>query len=243
MSGHKHSRKRGSSLIVFEEHELKSGVILVGRRRGEMLPREVEPTMQTAGVLLIAVERGAALPTWVGRCPDRVSDVFVLVSNSDEPAEALQKRLEQRLHLLSESDYQRGLAVLVVGNGFASTAAELSRRNIADRLLSYLAEIGQGMLLLLADENASLDTRSQLLSMAGALAQEVRGTRISISLRFGAQGECEPPQEILALSEPIARRTSRRPPPQSGEMLRTEAVAPLHKATSVAPKRRLRSAG
>src|SRR5512133_4101591 len=240
MSGHKQSRRRGSSLTVFEEHELKSGVILVGRRRGEMLPREVEPSMQTAGVLLVAVERGAALPTWVGRCPERVSDVFVLVSNADEPAEALKRRREQRLHLLTESDYQRGLAVLVVGNGQTSTEAELSRRNVADRLLSYLAEVGQGMLLLLAAENASLEPRSQLLSMAGALAPEVRGTRIAISLRFGAEGDHEPPQEIVALAEPVTRRTSRRPPPQSGEMLRAD-LPQLHKAHSVTPKRRLRA--
>jgi hypothetical protein len=202
--------------------------------------------MQTAGVLLVAVERGAALPTWVGRCQDKVSDVCVLVSNSYEPTEALLKRVDQRLHLLSESNYQRGLAVLVVDNVCATADAEESRKRIADRLLSYLAEVSQGMLLLLAEESASLESRTQLLSLAGSLAQDVRGTRISISVRFGTLRESEPPQEISTLSEPIARRTSRRPPPQSGEMLRVSVAAPpapLHKAPSLAPKRRLSSTG
>lgn len=197
--------------------------------------------MQTAGVLLVAVERGATLPAWVGRCQDRVSDVVLLVSNSDEPAEALTKRIEQRVHLLSDSDHQRGLAVFVVDIAHTSADAALARKRIADCLLAYLAQVGEGVLLLLVDESASLESRSELLSLVGVLAQEVRGTKISISLRFGKAVEKEPPQELVVFPEPILRRTSRRPPPQSGEMLRASTVPPLHKASSISPRRRLRN--
>jgi hypothetical protein len=221
---------------------MKSGVILAERRGGGLLPRELEPTMQTAGVLLVAVERGAALPTWIGHCQDKVSDVFVLVGNTMEPTDALLRRVEQRLALLTDTEQRRGMAVLVAERGHASPEAEQVRAQVADRLLSYLARVGQGMLLLLTEESASLESRVQLLSMAGVLAQQVRGTQISINVRFGTQNGCEPPEEILSLGAIPMRRTSRRPPPHSGQMPKPSMVPSVHKAPSLLPKRRMSNA-
>jgi hypothetical protein len=86
----------------------------------------------------------------------------------------------------------------------------------------------------------------QLLSMAGTLAQQVRGTKLSISVRFGAQNTSEPPQELFSLSHTTSRRTTRRPPPQSGQMPKPSMVPALHKTLhrepSVLPKRRLSNA-
>jgi hypothetical protein len=198
--------------------------------------------MQTAGVLLVVVEKGAVLPTWIGRCQDRVSDVFVVVGNAEEPADALLKRVEQRLNLLTGSEHQRGFTVLVAAGGRPSVEVEQSRIQVADRLQRYLAELGQGLLLLLTDESASLESRVQLLSMAGVLAQQVRGTRISINVRFGSlHGDVLPP-ELLASTEPPLRRASRRPPAESGQMLRPSAMPQLHKAPTLLPKRRVGNA-
>ncbi len=198
--------------------------------------------MQPTGVLLVAVERGASLPIWIGHCQDKVSDVFLLVGNNEEPTDTLLKRIEQRLTLLSESEHQRGLVVLVAEPGYASPETEQMRMEVADRLLGYLAQLGEGILLLLSEDTASLESRVQLLSMAGTLAQQVRGTRLSISVRFGSQSSSEPPQELFSLTHSALRRTSRRPPPQSGQMPKPSMVPPLHKAPSVLPKRRLSNA-
>lgn len=199
--------------------------------------------MQTAGVLLVAVESGAFLPPWLGHCQDRVSDVFVLVGNADEPADALLKRVEQRVSLLAESEHRLGLVVLVVEPGPASPEAASLRMRVSDRLLGYLDQLGEGMLLLLTEESASLESRMQLLSMAGNLAQQVKGTKLSVSVRFGSQHAQEPPQEILRLAQSPVRRTSRRPPPQSGQMLKPSIVPTLHKAPSMLPRRRYSNAG
>jgi len=197
--------------------------------------------MHTPGVLLVAVEKGASLPTWIGHCQDKVSDVFLLVSTIEEPRDALVKRIEQRLALLTESEHQRGLVVLVADPNPASAESEEARMQVADRLLGYLAQLGEGLLLLLTEDSAPLESRVQLLSMAGTLAQRVRGTRLSISVRFGAQGASEPPQELFTLA-PAVRRTTRRPPPQSGQMPKPSLIPPLHKVPSVLPKRRLGNA-
>jgi hypothetical protein len=198
--------------------------------------------MQSTGVLLVAVERGASLPTWIGHCQDKVSDVFLLVGNSEESRDVLLKRVEQRLTLLSESGHRRGLVVLVADPSPASIDTEEARMQVADRLLGYLAQLGEGILLLLSEDSAPLESRVQLLSMAGTLAQQVRGTKLSISVRFGAQNTSEPPQELFSLSHSVGRRTSRRPPPQSGQMPKPSLVPTLHKTASVLPKRRLSNA-
>ncbi|MGC4066151.1 MAG: hypothetical protein QM784_16210 [Polyangiaceae bacterium] len=149
------------------QHDEGSGVILAERRGGGLLPRELEPNMQTAGVLLVAVEGGALLPTWIGRCQDRVSDVFVLAGSSEEPADALLRRVEQRVSLLTGGTANRGLAVLVTEGGPVSTAAEIARLRVAQALLQYLSTLKGGTLLLLTDEDAPLESRVQLLSTAG----------------------------------------------------------------------------
>jgi hypothetical protein len=243
MAGRKHRRRKSSARIENEERELKSGVILAGLRGGGLLPRELESNMHTAGVLLVAAERGAALPTWIGQCQDKVSDVFVLVGNSQEPPNALLKRVEQRLSLLEESEHRCGLVVMIAEPGCASPETEQARMQVANRLLDYLSDLGEGTLLLLTEDGASLEGRIQLLSMAGTLAQQVRGTGILISVRFGSQHGCEPPQEIFGLSAHHARRSSRCPPPKSGQMPKPSIVPELHKVPSVLPKRRLSNAG
>jgi hypothetical protein len=244
MVGLKHPTKKRAARFENHGRELVSGVILARRPEARARPWGSESNMQTDGVLLVAVERGAALPTWIGHCQDRVSDVFVLVGNTDEPIDTRLKRLDQRLSHLAESEYRRGLVVIVAAPELATPEAEAVRMQVADRLLSRLTRLGEGKLLLLTDENASLDSRIQLLSMAGTLAQQVRGTKLSISVRFGARNESEPPPEIFGLADPPpTRRMTRRPPHESGPVPKPSFIPTLHKAPAIQPKRRLSNAG
>lgn len=221
----------------------ESGAILARRRGGGNLPRELELNMQTAGVLLVIVEGGANLPSWIGRCQDKVSDVFVLAGSSDERADALLHRVEQRLTLLLNSDAKRGLAVLVTEAGPVTTAVELARLRIAQALLGYLKAHNEGVLLLLTQEDAPLETRVQLLSMAGNLAQQLRGSNISVNVRFGALADTAPPQELFGHGQNAGRRNTRRPPPQSGQMLKPSLMPPLHKVPAILPRRKVSEAG
>jgi hypothetical protein len=198
--------------------------------------------MQTAGVLLVAVEGGAVLPTWIGRCQDKVSDVFVLAGSNEEPAEALLRRVEQRVSLLARNGVERGIAVLVTAGDTVSTAAEIARLRLTQALLGYLSHLNEGSLLLLTEEDAPLDSRIQLLSTAGNLAQQLRGTNISVNVRFGSLSDTDPPPELLAPQPPL-RRTTRRPPPKSGQMLKPSLSPPLHKAPTLLPRRKLGNVG
>ena len=238
--GKKKNRVEGEN--VLSESDKKA--ILAGRRGGGSLPRELERNMQTAGVLLVVVESGAILPNWISRCQDKVSDVFVLAGSFEEPAEALLHRVEQRLLLLNRHGVERGLAVLVTKGAAVSTATEIARLRLAQALLRYLSHASEGYLLLITDENAPSESRSQLLSTAENLTQQLRGTNISVNVRFRSLSETAPPPELLTSSQsPSTRKATRRPPPKSGQMLKAELAPSLHKSPSVVPRRKLSEAG
>jgi hypothetical protein len=168
----------------------------------------------------------------------------MLIENNDDPRDALLRRVDQRLALMPEADSRIGLMVLLAAPTIADEATERARIAVAQRLLEYLTQLGEGTLLMLTDERAELDSRVQLLSMAGTLAQQVRGTKLSVSVRFGAQAINEPPKEVFELAAP-SRRSSRRPPFKSGPMPKASMVPPLHKAAPplVPPRRRFGTAG
>jgi hypothetical protein len=129
--------------------------------------------------------------------------------------------------------------VLVTDGGPLSTGAEISRLRLAQALLGYLAAFNDGTLLLITDEDAPLESRVQLLSTAGNLAQQLRGTNISVSVRFGTLTDSEPPQEITgSVPMPALRRSPRQPPPQSGQMLKPSLVPSLHKSPAIPLQRR-----
>jgi len=231
--------KKTRAKVENAPQEQRSRAILPERRGGGLLPRELEPNMHTAGVLLVAVESGANLPSWTARCQDRFSDVFVLAGIADEPADALLRRVEQRLSLLNPTSTGRGFAILVTERGPISTAAEIARLRLAQAMLGHLARLRQGTLLLLTDEDASHDCRAQLLSMVGNLSQQLRGTDISVSVRFGTLTLAEPPADLFKQNQPSVRKASRRPPPKSGQMLKHGLVPPLSKGPAVLVRRKV----
>lgn len=235
--------KKTERTCEFPPHEPRTEAILAGRRGGGLLPRELELNMHTAGVLLVAVESGANLPSWTARCQDRFSDVFVLAGIADEPADALLRRVQQRLSLLTPTSTGQGFAIFVTDKGTVSTAAEIARLRLAQAMLGYLSKLKQGALLLLTDADVSDTCREQLLAMVGNLSQQLRGTDISVSVRFGTTDDAEPPAELFRGNQPQVRNASRRPPPKSGQMLKHGFLPPLHKTGPVLPRRKLGTTG
>lgn len=237
-------REKKRPLIVENDaHARNTEAILRGRRGGGLLPRELELNMQTAGVLLVAVENGANLPSWTARCQDRFSDVFVLAGIADEPADALLRRVQQRLSLLAPTPNGQGFAIFVTDRGTVSTAAEIARLRLAQAMLGYLSKLKRGTLLLLTDADASDTCREQLLAMVGNLSQQLRGTDISVSVRFGTTDDLEPPTELFSGMQPDIRKASRRPPPKSGQMLKHGFLPPLRKTGPLTPRRKFGGIG
>src|ERR1700690_2595925 len=140
----------------------------------------VEIFMQLSGVLLVIVENGAALPSWLGCCQSKVSDTVVLVAAPDEMSNRFSARTVQRVDALSDSDQRIQTAVFVpsdlpVGNDVLAT-----RQNISQAILAHMARHGRGQLLLLTGRELQPDAQLQLLNLAGTLTERLHGTKMSV---------------------------------------------------------------
>jgi len=180
--------------------------------------------MQSQGALLVVVERGGRLPVWLGRCQEVVTDVIVLVAGADEALVDFSARLQQRLTALAETDEQLTMAVLVAAEGDELVAVAETRTAIAKMVLGQLRRDRPAHLLLVTGDALTVETRFQLLSLAGVLAQEIRGTCLTVGVRFGAaDGDVVPPE--LKRVRPAHPRSHQIPPDRSevrGEALESE---------------------
>jgi hypothetical protein len=127
-------------------------------------------------VTLIVMEPGGAWPGHVGRSEDVVALSY--------ESELLLTRTRQRLEALRESRQEIRIAVLSCRDTADLKALEL-RSQLAHELLSEVSASGFGRLILSAADGASTQLRRQLLSLAGVLSYELRGTTTTVSLKFG----------------------------------------------------------
>jgi hypothetical protein len=147
-------------------------------------------------VTLIVMEPGGAWPGHVGGSED-----IVAVSYAKE---ALLERTRERLYALRRGGKEVRLAVLAC-NEASDGDAVMRRSEVAHELLAAVSATGFGRLILSSGDPAPMPLRRELLSLAGALSQRLRGTTTTVSVRFGkglgrARLRESPPQQDAAAS-------------------------------------------
>jgi|HubBroStandDraft_1064217.scaffolds.fasta_scaffold188942_2 hypothetical protein len=138
-------------------------------------------------VSLIVMEPGSAWPGHVGD-----SENVVAVGEQEE---GLLHRIRQKLDSLRRRGEQVRVAVLAC-NEATDVASAARRAELAHELLSVVAAVGFGRLILSAAERASMPLRHELLSLAGALSHTRRGTATVVSVRFceAKEGKADVPR-------------------------------------------------
>jgi hypothetical protein len=115
---------------------------------------------------------------WPGHVKD--SDV-VAVGDADE---GLLGMTRERLGSLRGRGQRIRVAVLAC-NEAVDPVSVVRRREVAQELLTAIASVGRGHLVLSAGETASMPLRHNLLSLAGTLSLEIEGTTAMVSVKFG----------------------------------------------------------
>lgn len=123
-------------------------------------------------VSLIVMEPGSQWPGHV-----RNSENIVAIGHDDE---RLVERTQQTLASLRLRGQQVGVAVLAC-NEATDDASVACRAQLAQELLTAVAATRFGRLVLIAAERASMQLRSELLSLAGALSHSLRGTSVRVT--------------------------------------------------------------
>lgn len=163
--------------------------------------------MPTSGVLLLIVERGAKLPSWLASCQDKVNDTVVLVAASDESPSHFATRAMQRMQALRDTGQRIQSAVVIPADHVVPPEVLVCRLQIAQSILQHLALHNRGRLLLLTSRSLRPDAQLELLNLAGTLSERLHGTKLTVALHFGAASDAEPPRELLE-APPSSQRSS-----------------------------------
>ncbi len=137
-------------------------------------PKEID---MTKTVSLVVMEPGSEWPGHVGESASLVA--------FSQDGEKLLRRTQEKLHALHCGNQSVRVAVLAC-NEDTDGEARGCRAQIARILLAAVRGTGFGRLVLSASGRASLRLRHELISLAGALSQELPGTTASVSLRFNS---------------------------------------------------------
>jgi hypothetical protein len=126
-------------------------------------------------VSLVVMEPGSEWPRHIGHRSNLVA--------FSQRGEKLLQRTREELHTLRRGQQNVRVAVLAC-NGETGGEAGGYRAQIARTLLAAVTGTTFGRLVLSASDGVSLGVRQELLALAGALSEQLRGTTATVSLRF-----------------------------------------------------------
>jgi len=134
-------------------------------------------------ISIVVLEAGAAWPRWLGEYQRRAPNSVVVAQSAEETSEAVAVRVQRRMSEVSHGEETIHVALLI-SNGSTDDETLGARKLICSSMLKSMVLKAQGELVLAADVRASDDIRHNLLSLAGALCDEVRGTEVAVRVRF-----------------------------------------------------------
>jgi hypothetical protein len=142
--------------------------------------------MQHADETLLSVvvlELGAAWPPWLAEYQQHAPNSVVIAQSSDECGKDFARRIGRRMDEigLREAAIHAGL---IVSNGALDPESVAARRSICSTLLRLMLKKQHGELVLASDLSSGDDVRHELFALAGGLCEEVRGTQVTVRVRF-----------------------------------------------------------
>jgi hypothetical protein len=141
--------------------------------------------MSRSGVLFIVAETGGRWPRWVSDLQREVHDVVVVAGDPDGTPAELALRVLHRLESLESSERRTEQAVVLAGVSPSHDEVFEARCLIARALLKHMAPAGTGGLVYSAPSALPDDSRHELMALVGTLTEQLVGTQLSISIRFG----------------------------------------------------------
>ena len=141
--------------------------------------------MTAAHMLFVVAESGARWPIWLTEMQRVVFDVVVVAADRDSTPAELALRVMHRLQSLESDDIRVEFAALLAGTSAANDEVFEARCLVARAVLRHMAAAGTGKLAFSAPSNLTDSARHELMALVGILTDQLVGTQMSISIRFG----------------------------------------------------------
>jgi hypothetical protein len=134
---------------------------------------------------VVVLEAGSAWPPWLNEYQKHAPNSVVVAQSAEESGRAFAARIARRMAEIAAGDAAIH-AALLVSNGALDESSVAARKQVCASLLRVMVQKRQGELVLAADARAGDDLRHELFALAGTLCDELRGTEVSVRVRFGS---------------------------------------------------------
>ena len=144
--------------------------------------------MQHADEALLSVvvlEAGSSWPPWLGEYQKHAPNSVVVAQSAEERGRDFAQRVQRRMDEIAAGDAAIHVALLV-SNGALDEASVAARKQMCGSLLRVMVSKRQGELVLAANAHAGDELRHELFALAGTLCDELGGTQVNVSVRFGS---------------------------------------------------------
>ncbi|MEP7050334.1 MAG: hypothetical protein ABJB12_08285 [Pseudomonadota bacterium] len=142
--------------------------------------------MQHADEALLSVvvlELGSSWPPWLVEYQQHAPNSVVIAQSADESGSDFAIRIGRKMDEIAARDLTIH-AGLMVCNGKLDAASVEARERMCGALLRIMVQRQHGELVLAGDVTASEAVRHVLFTLAGTLCDDLRGTHVSVRVRF-----------------------------------------------------------
>jgi hypothetical protein len=135
---------------------------------------------------VVVLEVGASWPPWLGEYQRHAPNSVVVAQSVGESPREFALRIARRADEIGAGDAAIHAALLIVRSGAIDDESVGARKQVCASLLRAMVRKRQGELVLAADVGAGDALRHELFALAGTLCDELRGTEVSVRVRFGS---------------------------------------------------------
>jgi hypothetical protein len=156
---------------------------------------------------VVVLELGSTWPPWLAEYQAQAPNSIVIAQSADECASTFTRRISRKM----EEVGARGAIIhagLLVCNNSLDEATSDARHAICDALLHVMLKKQRGELVLASDVTAGEPVRHQLFALAGTLCDELRGTQVSVRVRFDT---IRPGPAVSGVMKTVASNASAEP--------------------------------
>jgi len=132
---------------------------------------------------VVVLELGSTWPPWLAEYQAQAPNSMVIAQSADESAAIFAQRIQRKMDEIAARDVVIHAGLLVC-NGVLDEATSQARQAISDSLVRVMLKKQRGELVLASDVTVGDAVRHQLFALAGTLCDELRGTRVSVRVRF-----------------------------------------------------------
>jgi|SRR5882724_6808477 len=142
--------------------------------------------MQHADEALLSVvvlELGSTWPPWLVEYQKQAPNSVVIAQSTGESGAEFAHRIARKMDEIAVRDALIHAGLLVC-NGALDADSVAGRQRICSALLHVMLQKQHGELVLAGDTTANDELRHALFALAGTLCDELRGTKVSVRVRF-----------------------------------------------------------